>query len=272
MAVLDGVKVGPLDPDKGEMFGQVAGGNTARQLMRMHTQMFPAQLRQALALKIDEARTRALDIDEVRDYLDDLELDNGDPAVPKDSEIVGAAVRGERDRPQVLIYTYRLPSGRTAKWFAPYGQEELPQSFADGSERVHLAEMKERGVVMAGPTRAGVDEVALARENRELKKRLDDLRGELEGVSRQLAEREAQSPPEAPEAAGEQDGEEEPAAGQEPPFEGYDDVKAPDLAKRIKADEFDSEELEAIVAYERSHANRKGVVTPAEQKLDAPGD
>lgn len=277
MSPLPGVNVGPLDPDRTASFGQVSGRTSARQLIRIHAQSHPLVLQQALVRKQDEERSKALDMDEVRDYLDGVTLPNGDPAVPDGTEVVGAAVRGERDQPQVLTYTFRVKeSGRTAKWFAPYNESVLPESFAAGSDRVHLAELKERGVAItessigSPPKRPSRAEKADAAEKA-------DLQSQLEAAKERIAELEAEEQPDdadadADAAGGTADGgdskapDEGPAAA-EPPFEGYEDVNAPEMVKRIKAEETTDEEVQAILDFEKTHGNRRSVVGAAEVAL-----
>jgi hypothetical protein len=275
---LPGVNVGPLDPDRTASFGQVSGRTSARQLIRIHAQAHPLVLQKALARKLDDERSKALDMDEVRDYLDGVELPNGDPAVPDGAEVVGASVRGERDQPQVLTYTFRIEeSGRTAKWFADYNESVLPKSYAAGSDRVHLAELRERGVAV---TESSID-TAPKRTRREAPK--DDaekaeLLRRVEAAERRVAELEAEEPDadasaeaEAEREAAEAEQPDEGAAAAEPPFEGYEDVNAAEMVKRIKADDTPDEEVQAILDFERTHANRKSVVGAAEVALGSRG-
>jgi len=263
---LPGVNVGPLDPDRTASFGQVSGRTSARQLIRIHAQSHPLVLQKALARKQDDERSKALDMDEVRDYLDGVTLPNGDPAVPDGSEVVGAAVRGERDQPQVLTYTFRVKeSGRTAKWFADYSADVLPESFAAGSDRVHLAELRERGVAV---TESSIG-AAPKRPRREAPKddpEKDELLRRVEAAEARVAELEA----EAEAAAGSDDVAEQPGEGAlaaEPPFDGYEDVNAAEMVKLIKSDETTDEEVQAILDFEKTHANRKSVVGAAEVAL-----
>lgn len=146
---LPGVKVGPLDPDATSEFGQVAAKNSARTLIRLHRQLYPADLLRHLARAIDPERTKGLDLDEVTDYLGGLEHDNGDPLVPDGAMLVGATVRGERRDPrgQVLCWQAQLSSGRIKKGYAPYNADVLPDSFDAGAELVKVKEMTDRGVV-----------------------------------------------------------------------------------------------------------------------------
>lgn len=289
---LPGVKVGPLDPDRTADFGQVSAKNSARSLIRLHAQAYPTVLVQALARKLDVPRTEGLDMDEVRDYLGGLKLENGDPAVPTGSEIVGASVRGERDRPQLLTYTFRLnETGRTGKWFTDYSEEGLPASFADGTDRVRIEDLRKRGVVATeagapggtasnGPSAA---ETKLARENAALQRRIDELQAaaqEPASIDDALAEDGAEDgadddllPEDEPAAAAEDDNDDaddgagESVAAQEPPFADYDETKAAELVKLIKADDTSDDERQAILDYEKTHQNRRSVVGAAEVKL-----
>lgn len=274
---LPGVNVGPLDPDRTASFGQVSGRTSARQLIRIHAQSHPLVLQKALARKLDDERSKALDMDEVRDYLDGVTLPNGDPAVPDGSEVVGASVRGERDQTQVLTYTFRVEeSGRTAKWFADYNADVLPDSFAAGSDRVHLAELRERGVAVTESSMS----TAPKRSRREAPKD-DPEKAELlrraEAAEARVAELEAEEEPDDADAADAEaaaddsaDEKEQPGEGAlaaEPPFEGYEDVNAAEMVKLIKSDETTDEEVQAILDFEKTHANRKSVVGAAEVAL-----
>lgn len=290
MSGLPGVKVGPLDPDKTADFGVVSQRNSARQLVRLHTQAYPASLVSALARPLDEERSLALDMEEVAEHLDGLTLANGDPVVPDGCRVVGANVRGDRDREQVLTFTYQTPSGRTAKWFTEYSEASLPVSFADGADRVRIADLRKRGIAVVGGESAGghvSTDAALQRENAKLQRKLDELTsGKLDGLLRErIAALSAEdlarvAAGEDPEEAAEVDGDPEdensgeapaPSAAQDPPFDGYDDKPAPELVKLLKADDTSDEERQAILDYEKTHHNRKSVVGAAEQQLGARG-
>lgn len=302
---LPGVKVGPLDPDATAEFGQVAQKNSARTLIRYHLQQHPVHLRRELSRKLDPERTKGLDLDEVKSYLGGLKMDNGDPCVPDGAQVVGASVRGESDQDQVLTFTYRKFSkngtaGRSGKWYAPYNEDVLPSSYASGSDLRRVREMKDRGVVEfdreglhtqvterqlrearrenaalrklvegqggdagdvpAAETDARPDNVIadenqeLGTENAELKERVRLLEQHFNATGQPLPEK-------APDA-------DAPAtAAEEPPFEGYDDKRADELAKFLKAEDTSDEQRNAVLDYERSHANRKGVVAAAEESL-----
>lgn len=56
-------------------------------------------------------------------------------------------------------------------------------------------------------------------------------------------------------------------ASADPPFEGYEAMKADQVATYLRADERTSEERQAVLDYERTHANRRSVVSAGEQSL-----
>lgn len=183
--VLEGVRVGPLDPDATETFGQVSAQHSGRRLIRLHARMHPPVLKRALVKKLDEPRTAAVieHLDEVREYLAGLEHDNGDPLLPEGSVLEGAQVRGERDKEQVLTFTYRVPSGRSAKWFAPYNADVLPDSYEEGTARTRESQMRERGIVtsQAWDSEGNQTEV-LRRELGRARRREKALREQIEGA------------------------------------------------------------------------------------------
>lgn len=301
--MLPGVNVGPLDPDRTAEFGQIGQRNSARQLVRVHTQSYPPILTRALAKKQDVQRSLGLNLDEVRAYLDGLTLPNGDPAMPVGCTLVGASVKGERDQEQVLTYTFRvIESGRTAKWFAPYSATHLPVSFAEGNERARIHELSERGIVTLDES-TGTD-ASLAKENAELRKQLAELSESdvepersidevldadalktlaadqaerIEELEAELAERVEQEriAAEAEEKAESEKVDEHavqraPAAGEDEPFEGYDAMRAPDVVKAVKTSD-SLEYVQGVLDYELKHANRRGVVGACEVKLGTGG-
>lgn len=54
-------------------------------------------------------------------------------------------------------------------------------------------------------------------------------------------------------------------AAEDPPFDGFESMKADDVNAYLKASERTDEERRAVLEYERTHANRKSVVSTAEQ-------
>jgi hypothetical protein len=304
---LPGVKVGPLDPEATQAFGQVAQGNSARTLIRLHAQMHPPVLRAALTRPLDEARTAGLDFDEVQGYVGGLAHDNGDPLVPADSEVVGAAVRGDRQTGQVLTFQYRLPSGRIGKWFAPYGQEHLPTSFEVGAENARIKKMQDRGLVAFDDE--GTHTEILRRQLAEAKRETAALRefvhgggqgdapepgatdtrdqaniaAENERLGRENVEmRERLAKLEALVGAaggGVPTGglEEEQRQGEppqdtvrsaDPPVDGYEGLRGDQAIALLKDEGTSDDQRRAILEYERTHANRRSVVGAGEQLLD----
>lgn len=304
MAGLPGVKVGPLDPDATSEFGQVGRNNSARQLIRLHHQAHPPVLVQALAKKLDPERTKGLELDEVRKYLGKLKLDNGDPLVPEGARVVGASVRGERDRPQVLTFTYETAeSKRTGKWFAEYNADVLPDSYDAGSELAKVQEMKDRGVVAFDSEGTATEQLRrelaeVRRQNRSLRELAEGRAGKDADVPAEVDESDAAL---ADARSGDQIVEDNerlgrenvelkarleqlesalgtatqpgPLAGtnatEEPPLADYDDLNATDLVKVIKDEDTSEETRQAILAYELKNRNRSTVVTAAEERISA---
>jgi hypothetical protein len=104
----------------------------------------------------------------------------------------GAQVRGERDRPQMVTFTFRVPSGRTAKGYTEY-DERFSKSVERGDEAVRIAEIRKTGMPLTGEgyeqdrhigsARAQAAErqsAALRAENDELRKRLEE-QGKADG-------------------------------------------------------------------------------------------
>lgn len=300
---LPGVKVGPMDPDATETFGQV-NATTARRLLRLHERANPPELRRALAMKMDEPRTTAVlrNLPEIAEYLSGLELENGDPVVPEGAKVAGANVRGEPGTDQVLTYTYVVPSGRSAKWFVPYDGDAIPDAHEMGTELTRIARAREVGVVAWDDQ--GHSKQALDRENAHLRRQVAALRKSIEGGEdvevpadseasagavadgplleelQELRVRDQENQTRlaqleaalaalpgggdvAAAAAGGQ-----PAVDHTEPWEDYDSTNARDVADRLKAEGADPAEAERVLAYERSHANRQTVVAAAERALD----
>lgn len=300
---LPGVRVGPLDPDATSEFGQVAAKNSARTLIRLHRQLYPADLLRAHARPLDEPRTKGLDLDEVQDYLSGEEHENGDPLLPDGARVVGAAVRGDtRDvNGQVLTWQAQLASGRIKKGHSPYNADVLPDSFDAGAEFSKVKEMKDRGVVAfdSEGTRTQILERQLAektREARALRQHIDAGEGDVpertadvelrDGVN--LAdenERLGREVGELREKAAQYDaliaatgggmptagvpGDNVASAGE--PIEGYDDLNADEAVKLLKSDELGDDTRTAIVGYEATHKNRKSVVAAGRESLGAGG-
>jgi hypothetical protein len=298
---LPGVRIGPLDPDQTADFGQVSKDHSARQLIRLYLQMNPQPLTRALARPLDAERTQGLVIEEVRGYVAGLQLENGDPVIPEGAEVVGAAVRGARDREQALTFTFQLPSGRVGKWFAEFEPGELPESAQAGDELVAAQQMRERGVVALDSEALSTETLrrqvsGLRRERDALRAQLasggdgedvdtvetdirpDDqivednqqLRVENEELRARNAQLEAAVAGSAAEALHPQSADKtpEPTAAEDEPVEGYDDLHAAEAVNLIK--DSDRAMVQRILSYERGHANRRSVVGAGERELDKP--
>jgi hypothetical protein len=270
---LPGVRVGPLDPESTAQFGQIGAGQTARQALRMHSQMYPPELKRQLARPRDDQRTRGLDMDEVRGYLSGQDLPNGDPMVPEGGRVVSAQVRGDRDSGFVLTFQYSTEKGRIVKWFAPYNADVLPSSFDDGVELTRLHEMKERGVVAhdSEGTHTQILERELAASRAEVRRlreyaesgdagdppqdtgenvklegdtrSTENLVAELERLRAENAElRQGQA--QADLVVAQSGGGQSPAsaASADEPFDGYDKLKADQVADYLRDEERSDEE------------------------------
>lgn len=179
---LPGVKVGPLDPDSTSGFGQVAAKNSARQLIRLHKQMYPPALLQALTRPRDDPRSKAVleNLDEVQTFAEGLAHENGDKVLPEGAIVNGASVRGDRAMGQVITFTYRIPgSRRVGKWFAPYRREDMPEAYDAGEQFTKVQQMKDRGVVALDEE--GTHNAILQRHNNDLTREVRTLRAFVDG-------------------------------------------------------------------------------------------
>lgn len=265
MAVLDGVRVGPLDPDRGEDFGHVGGQATARQLIRHHVALNPPALQAALNRRRQQERSDAIDAAEAEKVARKHYKDVGE-ALPDEAELTGFAVRGEDDKPkqQVLTFTYALESGRTGKGFVPYNSDTVPKSVKAGDEAVRVAKLKEAGL----PWQAEATAQAESKAGRELEREAESLRervAELEGKLRDVEEQR----PSVEEQGGRTPADAEQAQSGPPaePYEGYDGENARDIAKYVR-DQDDQQLAQAVLNYEEANQNRKGVVGAANSVLN----
>lgn len=261
MAVLDGVRVGPLDPDRGETFGMAAGGPTARQLVRHHMAINPPALLAAIGRKRHQERSEAIDRDEAEKAILKHYKDAGEE-LPEDAELSGFAVRGEEDKPdqQVVSFTYTLPSGRSGKGFVPY--RGLSKSVKAGDEAVRVSKLKEAGLPWQAEATAQAESKAGEQERRDAER----LREENEELKAKLASFEEQRPSvheQGGQAPAGSDAEQE----QGEPFEGYDEKNAKDIAKQVR-ESGDAQLAQRVRDYEKSGQNRKSVVGAADAVLD----
>lgn len=270
---LPGVRVGPLDPDATADFGSVAGGVSARQLVRRHAALHPPALIRVLSLAEDEVRTKALDMVEVRRAID-LEDD--------DAAIVGAAVRGTNGEQQYLAYTVRVGSGRTYKSWVEYSADDFPHSVDRGDEATHIADLKEAGL-FSGEAAGSAETVALKRQLSDARRQVEelsaappsDIDAELADLREQLASLQAQlsGGGENPAADGEAPGDGDPPAADPPaatdePVPGYSTLKADQARDLVKATD-DPAVVQAIIDYEKSIGgpNRSTVISLAEERI-----
>lgn len=283
---LEGVRVGPLDPDKGEMFGQVGSTNSARQLIRHHQAMHPPALVAALGLTRQSERSDALVRDELPGAVDDY-YGEANEALPDGAVINGASVRGEEDgAQQVVTFSWVVPpsvggSGRSGKGFIPYDADTLAKSYKAGTEAVRVAKLKSAGLPWSGasPEIVEVPDPAVVAENEELHKALDEMHkrvAELEQERENAAATAAAATPPSPVVAPASP--EQAVAGAvstedadpQMPWPGYDDLNADDVRSKLR--EADAATVQRALAYERVNKNRGTVVSAAQQILDRPGE
>lgn len=107
------LRIGPMAPDE---YGAAAGGLRvdARALIEAGEAAYPPELRAAMQRSKDDVGSEALD----------LQALSGEYG----TEVVAASVHGFPGEDQVIVYLYRAPSGRTARWYqalADSTQEEV---------------------------------------------------------------------------------------------------------------------------------------------------
>lgn len=284
MSLPESVKIGPLDPDKAEAFGQVNAASSARQLIRQHNAMYPPDLRKALSAKPNEDRSGdAIDREELFDLVgDDL---------PDGARITGANVRGEDDATQWITYTWEVPtdeggSGRSGKGAAVYSEEHFPQSYKAGEERKRIRKAREDGLpwvpssfaeALSGGNAQPVEDdpayIEVVEENDDLRKQLDELRERVDELTAQAStpaqDAAAAGTPAAP-VEGADGGDAGADPTKTPPWDGYDDLTADQVATRLK-DAPEGERVpqaERVSVYERANANRATVTKAVDRILD----
>lgn len=294
MATLEGVRVGPLDPDRAEAFGVVDGSTSARQLIRHHLAMYPPQLVAILRLPRNDLRS---DDVLVREEVEAAVEASWEGDLPDEFEVNGYAVRGDESAKQRwLTFTWAGKSGRTGKGAVPYEGDDLAESIAAGDEAVKMDAAKKAGlpwipqataealtaagresaepVVQLDPeaeqTKAALEEERTLRADAEaraadLQKQLDAVQADASRQSDSGVTTSPQNPeggsPDAPPAGGD--------TGPALPWADYDEDNADTVAKKLR--ESDSVPLaEAVRAYETSPdgANRATVTRAADSILD----
>lgn len=284
MAVMDGVRIGPLDVDKGESFGQIGGQTAARRLIRHHTAMNPPALTAALSRVRQDARSDALDREEAEENIRAWYEEHGE-ALPEDSKITGYAVRGDDEAPelQMVTFTFTTKGGRTAKGFMPY--RDLSQSVKAGDIAVARAKAIDSGHPVEAPAGAG--------DSAELR----ELRGLVEALTARLADVEDREPLDPAElarelraamaedaapdvgATGLPDGDAAPAPPVEhvpetdelvEPWEGFEGMQAQLVRQRL-AESKDPDVAKRVLAWETrpdGGPNRRVVIAAANAILD----
>lgn len=284
---IPGLKMGPLDPDRTESFGQVGRERTARDLLRRHQQLYPQELLRALRLPINEPRSKALVPDEVRaaarDWFEEYEKE-----VPEGFVVEGASVHGADDGKQFVGYTFRVASGRSGKAALPYDDELFPESYEAGTERVRIEEAKRAGLpwvprqaaeaILGGqaPVEAGPDPEA------------EKLRDRVAELEKELAEARQSAPagqaPDGQEQTGGAIGDpsstaarqghaDVPGEGPDPdeePWERYADENADVIKGKLRG--ASKSTAEHVLAYEEKHGRRSGVIGAANAVLSKPGE
>lgn len=240
-----GLAIGPQDVDEaGELVGALGVHNRANVLLNRHAQLYPVELVQRLSLPRDAARSEALDLEEVEGALGDLQ---GRRAFFQDGFVLeDASVKGDTPDNRCVAVVFTNPkTGRTGRGVIPYEMVEGPterraQELRDARVEGRVAEARE--------TPAASPET----KDRALLDRLEQLEREFRTVKEErdalLAEREE--------------------AGDAQPFDGYDDLNAEDLNKRLRsdgADEYGRAGLERMETYEAEHKNRSTVLSTIQE-------
>lgn len=275
MPQLEGARIGPLDPDAAESFGQVNASSSARQLMRHHLALYPPQLLAVLRLKRNDLRSEALDRDEVVAAGEALYTEDG-AELPDEFEVNGVAVRGEEDSKKYVTFTYKVPSGRTAKGAVPYDEENFSASIELGDEAIAVDKAKQAGMPWVPKQVAealGAGDAARKSSNKESKSaaRVKELEAQVAERDQQIQRMrdEGAAPPQGPAGAAEPV---DPALvdPNAEPYEGYDADKADEIVKKVK--DGDAALAQRVLAYESAGANRSTVTAAANAKLDKPAE
>lgn len=106
-----GTSFGPMTPDE---VGTRSTGlrQNAMDVIQAVDRQYPPELRAAMQRNRDHAASEKLD----------LKALSGEHGV----KVVGAGVYGLPGEDQVLVYLYETDAGRTARWYAPFSQEDVP--------------------------------------------------------------------------------------------------------------------------------------------------
>lgn len=246
-----GLTLGPEDVDQaGELVRELGVHNRAHMLLNRHAQLYPMELVQALSLPRDAERSDALDMEEVEGALKDVQ---GRRAFFRDGFVLeDASVKGDRPDNRVVAVVFTNPeTGRTGRGVIPYETVEGPterRAQEKARERMTSRLAGEEGTTL--PTPAASPET----RDKALLDRLETLEREFRSVS---AERDELH---------ERLGDSEPS--NQEPFDGYDEMSADELNKRLKADgasEYGRAGLERMETYEAEHKNRSTVLSTIQE-------
>lgn len=254
--------VGPMDVDSAAgLTARLGTHNKAGALLRRHAASFPRALMRILELPKDDVASRAIKrvLPSVKDAA--VSAKGRHQFLRDDDEVLAASVRedpasGER----FVAIIYRKPSGRIARGAIDASSViGLDEAIAD--QRAEDA-VEKGGLHLA----AGIGE-SLPPTMLESSDELEEARAEADRVREEAEVRERESANTLRELS-----ERLAALEDAPPFDGYADVTAKDLAVQLKADGlslYGRIGLERIVAFEEAHQNRSTVVDAAKDVLAA---
>jgi hypothetical protein len=259
-----GLTLGPQDIDSaGELTARLGVHNKAATLLRRHAALYPAELRTALSLPVDQERTAALDAEEVLSVLSGLQgrraFFDADVHVVEDASVRSA--EGTRlDEDRVVSIVFRADrskggSGRSGRGVIPYSQlSGSIRAFEDARDRPGAPAIPIEGSRVAASGEVDADLAA----------RLDALeQSTRDAEERARAAEESRADLEARLARAENP----------EPFENYDELDADDVARQVKEgglEEFGTAGLQRILTYEQSTKNRKTVTKAVESALSEP--
>lgn len=245
-----GAVLGPMLADldaPGELTKELGVHNRADVLTRYHSQLYPLELIQKLALPRDPERSAALDLEEVHDALSDLK---GRRAFfdPEADALLDASVKGDASTGYYISILYQVPSGRTARAVIPYDLcPESARSYEEQQEAEVAFATLERGLSSRRPSRAASADSADQAQADELRQLERRVRESEEAQAAVLEELQRLRDPE--------------------PWTGYDEAGADVVKERVTdggVTEFGTAGLERIADYEERHKNRKTVLDAVE--------
>lgn len=244
------LSLGPMDVDgAAEVTARLGVHNKATQLLKRHAQMFPPALRTQLARPIDGDRSAFVQndpdlVEAVRQAA--LDVPGRRRFLEEDDVVEGVNVKGDDLSGRIFGLIYRTASGRSARGVIAY--ESVP-----AAERAF-----QKAIAQPAQTHSGGGEGSgvPTGDAAELETALREAE-----EARQRAEQEAESLREAVAASANPE-----------PFEGYDDLTADDIGKRVRSGgykEFGISGLQRIEEYEQSQSKpRKGVLEAVSSALD----